>query len=174
MEGKFIMRKNLLSHSKIKLWLRYSSFACVILAVLVSPALPQSREYVDVKAPITKKYVIAVPALQGLADCGPELGTTLAAQANQDLKVSGILRFDPAVSDSTPSDLALHCKMSSLAVVDLSAGRWRLAIAGSAVELDLKLMIHNRSDVIGQRYRAGPNDGRRMMTYLSMKSPPPY
>ena len=71
MEGKFIMRKNLLSHAKIKLWLRYSFFASVIFAVLVGSALAQSREYVDVKAPITKKYVIAVPALQGPGDCGP-------------------------------------------------------------------------------------------------------
>jgi len=52
----------------------YSFFASVIFAVLVGSALAQSREYVDVKAPITKKYVIAVPALQGPGDCGPELG----------------------------------------------------------------------------------------------------
>ncbi len=102
------MRKNLSLPPKITLWLLYVFITCVILAQ-GNPALAQTREYVDVKAPITKKYVIAVPALQGPGDCGPELGTALAAQANQDLKVSGHFTvLDPAAFISAPSGPLRH------------------------------------------------------------------
>jgi TolB protein len=167
MEGKFIMRKYLSLPPKMTLWLLYVFITCVILAQ-GNPALAQSREYVDVKAPITKKYVIAVPALQGLQDCGPELGTALAAQANQDLKVSGHFTvLDPAAFDSSPiGPSPATAKLSTLAGLGSNlviAGGWQQQ--GQQLTLDLKLIDPGSGQMLlGKRYKGGTNDGRRMMT----------
>ncbi len=140
----------------------------LLLGALVGAAFPQSREYVDVKAPITRKYVIAVPALQGPADQGPEMGTALAAQANQDLKISGHFTvLDPAAFDASPiGPSPSTAKLSSLAALGCNlviAGGWQQQ--GQQLTLDLKLMDPGSGQMLlGKRYRGGPNDGRRMMT----------
>jgi TolB protein len=168
MEGKLIMRRIRLLHLKNKSCGFTLLFTCSIIALLVGSALAQSREYITVKAPITKKYVIAVPALQGPGDCGPELGTALAAQANQDLKVSGHFTvLDPAAFDSTPiGPSPSTAKLSSLAALGSNlviAGGWQQQ--GQQLTLDLKLIDPGSGQMLlGKRYRGGPNDGRRMMT----------
>jgi TolB protein len=168
MEGKFIMTNNLFSPAKIKLWLRYSFFACVFLAFPVASTLAQSREYVDVKAPITKKYVIAVPALQGPGDSGPELGTALSAQANQDLKISGHFTvLDPAAFDSSPiGPSPSTARLSSLAALGSNlviAGGWQQQ--GQQLTLDLKLIDPASGQMLlGKRYRGPTADGRPMIT----------
>ena len=162
------MRRIRLLHPKNKSCGFTLLFTFFIVALLVGSALAQSREYITVKAPITKKYVIAVPALQGPGDCGPELGTALAAQANQDLKVSGHFTvLDPAAFDSTPiGPSPSTAKLSSLAALGSNlviAGGWQQQ--GQQLTLDLKLIDPGSGQMLlGKRYRGGPNDGRRMMT----------
>jgi TolB protein len=168
MEGKFIMSKKRSFNSDIKWWLRASSLTGVILIVLVGLAWAQSREYINVKAPITKKYVIAVPALQGPGDCSPEMGTALAAQANQDLKISGHFTvLDPAAFDSSPiGPSPSTAKLSSLAALGSNlviAGGWQQQ--GQQLTLDLKLIDPGSGQMLlGKRYRGPTSDGRRMMT----------
>jgi TolB protein len=168
MEGKFIMKKNLSIISPGMLCLLRSFLPFVILTSLAGSVLAQSREYIDVKAPITKKYVIAVPALQGPGDSGPELGTALAAQANQDLKVSGHFTvLDPAAFDASPiGPSPSTAKLSSLTGLGANlviAGGWQQQ--GQQLTLDLKLIDPGSGQMLlGKRYRGGPNDGRRMMT----------
>ena len=162
------MRKKRLAQSQNTIILFKLIFIFLVVALLMGSALAQSREYVTVKAPITKKYVIAVPALQGPGDCGPELGTALAAQANQDLKVSGHFTvLDPAAFDSTPiGPSPSTAKLSSLAALGSNlviAGGWQQQ--GQQLTLDLKLVDPTSGQMLlGKRYRGGPNDGRRMMT----------
>jgi TolB protein len=168
MEGKFIMSKIWLLHRKNYIYFCISILTCLTVALLACPALAQSREYVTVKAPITKKYVIAVPALQGPGDCGPELGTALAAQANQDLRGSGHFTvLDPAAFDSSPiGPSPSTAKLSALAALGSNlaiAGGWQQQ--GQQLTLDLKLVDPASGQMLlGKRYRGGPNDGRRMMT----------
>lgn len=165
MEGKYIMKKIL--PDKIALRLLFAFFNCLILALPTSSALAQ-REYVDVKAPITKKYVIAVPALQGTGESSSELGTALAAQANQDLKISGHFTvLDPAAFDSSPiGPSPSTAKLSSLAALGSNlviAGGWQQQ--GQQLTLDLKLIDPASGQMLlGKRYKGGPNDGRLMMT----------
>ncbi len=162
------MRKKRFVSSEGMLWLVNVAFAVLMLSTLVGDASAQSREYVDVKAPITKKYVIAVPSLQGPGDCGPELGTALAAQANQDLKVSGhVTVLDPAAYDSSPvgpspATAKLH-NLTALGCNLVIAGGWQQQ--GQQLTLDLKLMDPGSGAMLlGKRYRGGPDDGRKMMT----------
>jgi TolB protein len=168
MEGKFIMRRNWLVHPEVKLWWLSGALTVLILTSLAGAALAQSREYIDVKAPITKKHVIAVPTLQGSGDCGPELGTALAAQANQDLKMSGHFTvLDPAAYDSSPlGPSPSTARLSSLAALGSNlviTGGWQQQ--GQQLTLDLKLIDPGSGQMLlGKRYRGGPNDGRRMMT----------
>jgi TolB protein len=168
MEGKFIMRKIGRYHSRNCIYFFQLILTCLTVAFLVGSALAQSREYVTVKAPITKKYVIAVPALQGPGDCGPELGTALAAQANQDLKVSGHFTvLDPAAFDASPiGPSPSTAKLSSLATLGSNlviAGGWHQD--GQQLTLDLKLIDPASGQMLlGKRYRGGPNDGKRMIT----------
>jgi TolB protein len=149
-------------------WFFQLSLLLVILTSLASAALAQSREYVDVKAPITKKYVIAVPTLLGSGDCGPELGTALAAQANQDLKMSGHFTvLDPAAYDSSPiGPSPSTAKLSGLAGLGANlviAGGWQQQ--GQQLTLDLKLLDPGSGKMLlGKRYKGGTNDGPRMMT----------
>jgi TolB protein len=162
------MSINRLHNSKGMFWLFKSSLTIVILASLAGPALAKSREYVDVKAPIIKKHVIAVPALQGPGDCGPEQGTALAAQANQDLKVSGHFTvLDPAAFDSSPigasPSTARLSSLTSLGANLVIAGGWQQQ--GQQLTLDLKLIDPGSGQLLlGKRYKGGTNDGRRMMT----------
>jgi TolB protein len=168
MEGKFIMRRKRLVNSEGMIWLVNVSVAILILIVLVGGALAQSREYVDVKAPITKKYVIAVPTLQGPGECGPELGTALAAQANQDLKVSGHFTvLDPGAYDSSPiGPSPSTAKLSNLTALGCNliiAGGWQQQ--DQQLTLDLKLIDPGSGQMLlGKRYRGKPDDGRKMMT----------
>jgi TolB protein len=168
MEGKLIMRKTRLLRQKNCNYLFTSLVTCLTVVFLAGSALAQSREYVTVKAPITKKYVIAVPALLGPGDCGPEMGTALAAQANQDLKVSGQFTvLDPAAFDSSPigssPSTAQLSRMAAIGSNLVIAGGWHQQ--DQQLILDLKLIDPASGQMLlGKRYRGGPNDGRRMMT----------
>lgn len=139
-----------------------------LLLVWVGDGLAQSREYIDVRAPITKKYVIATPKLQGPGGSGPELGAALAVQADQDLRLSGHFTvLDPGTYDSSPigpspSTGQLH-SLSALGCNLVIAGGWRQE--GGQLVLDLKLIDPGSGQMlVGKRYRGGANDGQRMMT----------
>ncbi len=142
----------------------------LILSILLRPALlpAQGREYVDVKAPLAQKYVIAVPTLQGPGGAGPELGTALAAQANRDLKVSGHFTvLDPAAFDASPiGPSPSTAKLSALAALGSNlviAGAWQQE--GQQLILDLRLLEPGSGKMLlGKRYRGGMNDGPRMMS----------
>ncbi len=130
--------------------------------------LAQGREYVDVKAPLAQKYVIAVPNLQGPGEAGPEFGTALAAQANRDLKVSGHFTvLDPAAFDASPIGTAPStARLSALAALGSNlviAGAWQHE--GQQLLLDLRLLEPGSGKMLlGKRYRGGKNDGPRMMS----------
>jgi len=160
-------KKRLLQGADIS-WLLCSFMTTLFLISLVGAALAQSREYVDVQAPLAKKYVIAVPVLQGAGDCGPEMGAALAAQANQDLKASGHFTvLAPGAYDSSPiGSSPSMAKLSSLAALGCNlviVGGWQQQ--GQQLTLDLKLMDPGSGQMLlGKRYRGGPKDGRHMMT----------
>lgn len=142
----------------------------IILAGLgvAAGVLAQGREYIDVKAPLAQKYVIAVPSLQGPGGAGPEMGTTLAAQAHRDLKVSGHFTvLDPAAFDASPiGTLPSTAKLSALAALGSNlviAGAWQQE--GQQLILDLRLLEPSSGKMLlGKRYRGGMNDGPRMMS----------
>ena len=146
--------------------------SCCILALVScfesSVVLAQGREYVDVKAPLAQKYVIAVPALQGPGEAGPELGKSLAAQANRDLKVSGHFTvLDPAAYDAGPiGTTPSTAKLSALAALGSNlviAGAWQQQ--GQQLILDLKLLEPGSGKMLlGKRYKGGMDDGPRMMS----------
>ncbi len=143
---------------------------CLLLAAVLGqlPASAQGREYVDVKAPLARKYVIAVPALQGPAAAGNELGTALAAQAIRDLKVSGHFTvLDPAAFDASPIGTSPSTtRLSSLAALGSNlviAGAWQQQ--GGQLILDLKLLDPTSGQMLlGKRYRGGQADGPRMVS----------
>jgi len=154
----------------------WEKFRLVIIVSLVflicgpgtDQAWAQGREYIDVKAPLAQKYVIAVPRLMSPGDAGPELGTALATQANQDLKMSGYFTvLDPAAFDASPigpspGTASLH-KLSALGCNLVIAGGWQKQ--DQQLTLDLKLFDPGSGQMIlGKRYRGGPDDGRRMVT----------
>lgn len=140
----------------------------LLLLPSAAAAQAQSREYIDVKAPIAKKYVIAVPTVQGPGDSGAEPGAALAAQARQDLKMSGYFTvLDPAAFDASP----IGASPSMARLSNLAALGANLAIGGAwqrqdqQLTLDLKLFDPGSGQMLlGKRYRGGPNDGNRMMT----------
>jgi len=142
----------------------------LFLTILPQPAavLAQGREYVDVKAPLAQKYVIAVPNLQGPGGAGPEVGTALAAQANRDLKVSGHFTvLDPAAFDASPIGTSPGTnRLSALAALGSNlviAGAWQQE--GQQLVLDLRLLEPSSGKMLlGKRYRGGLNDGPRMMS----------
>ena len=163
-----MMRKRLLPTLK-----PFALAALIGVIVLVQlcgpgPAGAQSREYVDVKAPLAQKYVIAVPALQGPGGAGPELGTALAAQANRDLKISGHFTvLDPAAFDASPIGPTPGTgRLSALAALGCNlviAGGWQQD--GQQLVLDLRLLEPGSGKmVLGKRYRGGKDDGPRMMS----------
>ncbi len=142
----------------------------VLMCCLCCPCLlwAQGREYIDVKAPLAQKYVIAVPTLQGPGGASPELGTALAAQANRDLKVSGHFTvLDPAAFDASPIGTSPStARLSALAALGSNlviAGAWQQE--GQQLILDLRLLEPSSGKMLlGKRYRGGMTDGPRMMS----------
>ncbi|MGQ9921832.1 MAG: DPP IV N-terminal domain-containing protein [Desulfobacca sp.] len=162
------MEKKRLCKIKVNPPLAFIALAIFTLFLQPLAVAAQGREYVDVRAPLAQKYVIAVPALQGPAEAGPELGTALAAQANRDLKVSGHFTvLDPAAFDASPIGTSPATnRLRALAALGsnlIIAGTWQQE--GQQLVLDLRLLEPSSGNMLlGKRYRGGPNDGPRMIS----------
>lgn len=135
---------------------------------LATGAAAQNREYVDVRAPLVKRYVIAVPPLAGPGGTAGELGTALAAQANQELRNSGQLTvLDPVTYNPVPigaqPDPARLQDFVNYGCNLVIGGSWQQQ--GHQLILDLRLLDPGHGQMLlGKRYRGGSNDGPRMMT----------
>lgn len=131
-------------------------------------AWAQGREYIDIRAPLAKKYVIAVPHLLGPGGTAGELGAALAAKADQDLRHSGqVTVLDPATYNPAPiganPDPARLREFTTFGCNLVIGGSWQQQ--GQQLVLDLKLLDPGSGQMLlGKRYRGGPNDGPRMMT----------
>lgn len=133
-----------------------------------STVAAQGREYIDIRAPLAKRYVIAVPHLLGPSGSAGELGAALAAQADRDLRASGQLTvldpatYNPAPIGATPDPARLR-DFANYGCNLVIGGSWQQQ--GAQLILDLKLLDPGSGQMLlGKRYRGGANDGPRMMT----------
>ncbi len=138
------------------------------LGAPVAEARAQGREYIDIKAPLAKRYVIAVPQLQGPGGPAGDLGAALAAQAEKDLRSSGQLTvLDPATFNAAPiganPDPARLRSFVDAGCNLVIGGSWQQQ--GPQLVLDLKLLDPGSGQMLlGKRYRGGMAEGPRMVT----------
>ncbi|MDD3579775.1 MAG: DPP IV N-terminal domain-containing protein [Desulfobacca sp.] len=154
-------------HLMVKIGFGGLGLLLVIFSVLAAPA----REYIDIRAPLSKKYTIAVPQPQplGVPGAAPRLGSELTSQANFCLKNSGWFTvLDPGTYDAqapgglTPDTARLHYFTQIGCHLVITSG---FQTEGQQLQLEMRLYDPGSGQMLlGKRYRGPASTARQMVT----------
>ncbi len=157
----------------MRLTARFRIFPLILLIICGSVLLPpvtagaQSRQDIDVRAPITQKYTIAVPRLV-TPDSRDQAASALAAQAEQSLLASGLFTvLDQATYNASPPESVTPSRerlqyFSGLGCNLVIVGGVQPAGANLSVEMRLYDPASGQM-LLGKRYQGPSQEGGRMV-----------
>lgn len=166
MEGQLLIPITSLRHLIILgLW------GLILLVGLFSVRMASGREYIEVHAPLAKKYTIAVPQPKflGGGKTAAALGPELMGQANYSLKLSGIFTvLDPGAFDSRvrggltpgPGRLQYFAQLGCHLVIVSG-----FQTEGKKLRLEMRLYDPGSGQMLlGKRYQGPTATARQMVT----------
>ncbi|MBW1917845.1 MAG: PD40 domain-containing protein [Deltaproteobacteria bacterium] len=157
--------------SNYRLSLTIGLSGLVLLLLIIGVWTAAAREYIEIQAPLTKKYTIAVPQPQPLREVGgaAQLGTEIVSQADFCLKNSGLFTVleqgsydSQALKGLTPDPARLHYFTQLGCHLVIVSG---FQTEGQQLRLELRLFDPGSGQMLlGKRYRGPTNTARRMAT----------
>ncbi|MFP3866946.1 MAG: hypothetical protein ACLFUU_02135 [Desulfobacteraceae bacterium] len=139
-----------------------------LLLVVISVWTAAAREYIDIQAPLSKKYTIAVPLPQQLGEAAAEVSSEVVSQANFGLENSGLFHvLEPGSYDSQaleglkPDPARLHYFARIGCHLVIASG-----FRAEDKQLQLEMRLYDPGSgqmLLGKRYQGPTSTARQMV-----------